>query len=270
MNDIDPDVSIKDLVVFETPQVLLRNLTVFPTPDVRVEEFTVFATEQPPRKGQIREWTESLVGTVVFVLAFTTLVAQATQVPTESMKPTILVGDHFFLDKLGFPGNYPEPLRRLLPRRSIKRGDIVAFKPPPAASNDKTPFVKRVIGIGGDTIEMRNRSVFLNGRKLDEDYKIYTDYSSDTSRDNFGPQVIPPDSFFVMGDNRDNSFDSRYWGVTDRSSIIGKPLFVYWSYESDPFNSGRLSVREWLQSYTSIAMHFFNRTRWFRFGTVIR
>src|SRR6185436_4952825 len=128
----------------------------------------------------------------------------------------------------------------------------------------------RVIAIGGDTVEMRNRNVFVNGRKLDEDYKIYTAYSTDSSRDNYAPMTVPPDQFFVMGDNRDNSFDSRYWGFTDRNSIIGKPLFVYWSYESDPWTGAATSYREWLQSYVSTAFHFFSRTRWFRFGTMIK
>jgi signal peptidase I len=270
VDGIKPDVSVLDLVVFETPQVPLRNLVVFDSPDVRLDQLTNFSTGEPPHKGQFREWTESLVGTVVFVLAFTTLIAQATQVPTESMKPTILVGDHFFLDKIAFPGNYPAPLRPLLPHRSIRRGDIIAFKPPASASTDNIPFVKRVIAIGGDTIEMRTRNVFVNGRKLDEEYKIYADYSADTSRDNFEPQIVPPDSFFVMGDNRDNSNDSRYWGFVDRNSIIGKPLFVYWSYESDPWTGTATTYREWLQGYTSIALHFFSKTRWFRFGTMIR
>ena len=267
MSDAGPDVPIHDLAGFERPHVHIDNLSNFETPDVHLHQLTVFGTDQDPRKGQLREWVESLAGTIIFVLAFTTLIAQATQVPTESMKPTILVGDHFFLDKVAFPGNYPEQLRPLLPHRRVVHGDIIAFKPP---TGDKIPFVKRVIAVGGDTIEMRNRVVSVNGRKLDEKYKIYSDYSPDTSRDNFGPQVIPKDSFFVMGDNRDNSNDSRYWGFVDRNSIIGKPLFVYWSYESDPYNGTDLSYREWIQGYASIALHFFSKTRWFRIGTVIQ
>lgn len=267
MNDGGPDVPIRDVTAFEKPHVSIHSLVIFQPPDVRVDELVVFSTTEATRKGQTREWVESLVGTIVFVLAFTTLIAQATQVPTESMKPTILVGDHFFLDKVLFPGNYPERLQHFLPHRHINHGDIVAFRPP---TGDKIPFVKRVIGIEGDTIEMRNRNVYLNGHKLDEPYKIYTDYIPDTSRDNFGPQVIPTDNFFVMGDNRDNSNDSRYWGFVDRNAIIGKPLFVYWSYESDPYNGAELSIKERVQGYTSIALHFFNRTRWFRFGTLIK
>jgi signal peptidase I len=267
VNDGSPDVQIHDLIIFEAPQVKLRDFVVFRTPDVFLSEFIDFSQGQEPQKNQLREWVESLIGTVVFVIAFTTLIAQATQVPTPSMEPTIHVGDHFFLDKIAFPGNYPLPMRKLLPRRHIGHGDIIAFKPP---TGDPIPFVKRVIGVSGDTIEMKNRDVYVNGHKLDEPYKIYTDYSPEISRDNYGPMVVPPDNFFVMGDNRDNSNDSRYWGFVERTSIIGKPLFVYWSYESDPYNGGSVSLREWIQGYTSIALHFFSRTRWFRFGTMIK
>ena len=267
MNDVGPDVQLQDLIVFETPQVKVRDLVVYKTPDVFLTELISYSPDTDRQKNQLREWVESLIGTVVFVIAFTTLIAQATQVPTPSMEPTIHVGDHFFLDKIAFPGNYPVPMRKLLPHRHVGHGDIIAFKPP---TGDPIPFVKRVIGVSGDTIEMKNRNVYVNGHKLDEPYKIYTDYNPESSRDNYGPVVVPPDNFFVMGDNRDNSNDSRYWGFVDRNSIIGKPLFVYWSYESDPYNGGSVSVREWIQGYTSIAVHFFSRTRWFRFGTMIK
>src|ERR1700745_4366788 len=117
----------------DTPDVLISDFVSFGAPDVRIEDLQFFDTPAPPpRKGAVREWAESLTFTIIFVLIFTNYIAQATQVPTESMKPTILVGDHFFLDKLTFPANYPEPLRKLLPVRPIHRGDIVAFKPPAA------------------------------------------------------------------------------------------------------------------------------------------
>jgi signal peptidase I len=246
-------------------------------PDVRLEELIVFDTAPAARrKSQLREWAESLLFTIIFVLVFTSYIAQATQVPTESMKPTILVGDHFFLDKIAFPANYPVILRSYLPRRSVDRGDIVAFKSP---VDGNIPFVKRVIGIPGDTVMLQNKNLYLNGKKLEEPYKIHVDstvYEEDPwtpeelkVRDNYGPAMVPPDSYFVMGDNRDNSNDSRYWGFIARDEIIGKPLFVYWSYESDPYVLGEMSIREWLAGYGSIAIHFFTRTRWFRIGTMI-
>src|SRR5438034_656237 len=176
-----PDVPLENFVVFERPDVRIENFAVFERPDVRIDELTVFQTIPVRRKGAFREWIESLAFTVIFVLVFTTYIAQATQVPTESMKPTILVGDHFFLDKIAVPAN----------------------------------------------------------------------------------------SYLVMGDNRDNSNDSRYWGFVTWDEFIGKPLFVYWSYESDPYVPGDKSFREWFNGYVAIAIHFFDKTRWFRIGTIV-
>ena len=260
----------------EIPDVAIESFAVFDWPDVRLDELTVFETLPARRKGAFREWIESLAFTIIFVLVFTSYVAQATQVPTESMKPTILVGDHFFLDKIAFPANYPSAVRRLLPHRSIHHLDIVAFKSP---TDGNIPFVKRVIGLPGDTIEVRNKSVFLNGSQLDEPYKIHVDstvYGADPwtpeelkVRDNYGPIKVPANSYFVMGDNRDNSNDSRYWGFVTWDELIGKPLFVYWSYESDPYVPGDKTVREWVDGYVTIVIHFFDKTRWFRIGTLV-
>jgi signal peptidase I len=259
-----------------TPDVLLGDLHVFERPHVRIQDFRSYDTEASGKKGAVREWVESLAMTLVFVLIFTNYVAQATQVPTESMKPTILVGDHFFLDKIAFPANFPEAIRRWLPDRSIERHDVIAFKSP---TDGQIPFVKRVIGIPGDTIEIRDKMLYINGEKQDEPYKIHVDssvYEADDwtpnelkIRDNFGPVTLPENSYFVMGDNRDNSNDSRYWGFIQREDVIGKPLFVYWSYESDPYIPGDKTIGEVLDSYISIAKHFFSRTRWFRIGTMI-
>src|SRR5262245_6115801 len=260
----------------EAPDVLLSEFVAFHRPDIRLDQLTFFNTRPAGHKGAFREWIESLAGTIIFVVVFTSLIAQATQVPTESMKPTILVGDHFFLDKISFPGNFPAFMRPYLPHRTIRHGDIIAFKSP---VDQNIPFVKRVIGVPGDTVEIRSKTLYLNGEKLDEPYKIHIDpeiYKNDTwnpqelvIRDNYGPQVVPPDKFLVLGDNRDNSQDSRYWGYVDRDAIIGKPLFVYWSYESDPYQPGERSFREWIQGYVSVAIHFFGRTRWFRIGTLV-
>lgn len=259
------------------PDVFLGSLIVFERPDVRVEDLIYYDTPPVQRKSYIREWIESIAFTVVFVLIFTNYIAQATQVPTESMKPTILVGDHFFLDKLAFPANYPEAIRPYLPRRSIERGDIVAFKSP---TDGNIPFVKRIVAGPGDILELRNKNLYINDEKVDEPYKIHVDsnvYYEDPwtpeelkVRDNYGPTKIPPGQYFVMGDNRDNSNDSRYWGFINWHDVIGKPLFVYWSYESDAYVPGEKSFREWIEGYLTIAANFFNKTRWFRLGTMIR
>jgi signal peptidase I len=227
-------------------------------------------------KSRLREWVESLAFTIAFVLVFTRFIAQATQVPTESMKPTIMVGDHFFLDKLAFPGNYPDFLDPLLPERGIERGDIIAFRAP---GQGAVPFVKRVVGLPGETVEIRDKIVWINGVKLAEPYKIHVDREVFSNapwvpealdaRDNYGPARVPENSYFAMGDNRDNSNDSRYWGHVPREGVIGKPLFVYWSYQSDPYMPGNRTLRDRLESYASVAMHFFNRTRWFRIGRTI-
>jgi signal peptidase I len=258
----------------ERPDVRVDELIPFEAPHVRLDQITTFDTQYVRPRSKTWELFESLASTIVFVLLFTTLVAQATKVPTESMVPTIMVGDHFFLDKVAFPGNFPASIRPWLPRREIQRGDIIAFRAP---VDPKTPFVKRVIAIGGDTIEGRGKIVLVNGVPLDEPYKIHTDsfvYSPDASghdtavRDNFGPITVEEGHYFVMGDNRDNSNDSRYWGTVEEDSVIGKPLFVYWSYESGPYVQD-LNWRERGKEYLSIAMHFFTRTRWFRMGTMV-
>src|SRR5262245_17203485 len=245
----------------EVPDVLLDEFAAFHAPDVRLDELTFFNTLPAGHKGPFREWIESLAFTIIFVLVFTSYVAQATQVPTESMKPTILVGDHFFLDKIAFPANYPAVIRPYLPRRSVKRLDIVAFKSP---TDGNIPFVKRVIGLPGERVEVRNKSVFINGTKLDEPYKIHVDsttYSSDPwtpeelkIRDNYGPVVVPPNNYFVMGDNRGNSNDSRYWGFVRWDELIGKPLFVYWSYENpEPYVPIEKPLRELVDDYLLVA-----------------
>jgi signal peptidase I len=230
-----------------------------------------------PRKSAAREWLESLVFSLIFVFFFTNFIAQATQVPTESMKPTILVGDHFFLDKFAFPANYPEFVTKVLPTRQIRRGDIIAFKSP---TNPKIPFIKRVVGLPGEILEIRDKVVLINGKELQEVYKFFIDpnvYERGSGipydyivRDNFGPINIPSNSYFMMGDNRDNSNDSRYWGVVDAKNIIGKPLFIYWSYDAPPYDPRPKSILEYAQEYGSVALNFFTKTRWTRTGKILR
>ena len=256
-----PDASVENI---EPPEQVPGEDTRPPTPPI------------PRKKSPIREWIESLVFTVLFVLIFTSFIAQATQVPTESMKPSIMVGDHFFLDKIAFPANYPDFLHPYLPERSIERGDIVAFRAPTPGN---IPFVKRVIALGGDVIEIHDKTVSVNGIEIREAYKIHLDtavYRDERwtpdhlqIRDNYGPVTLPEDSYFLMGDNRDNSNDSRYWGFIAREDIIGKPLFIYWSYVSDAYVPGPRSLRDRVEGYLSVVFHFFSRTRWFRMGMMI-
>jgi len=217
-------------------------------------------------KGRFWQWFKSVASTIAFAWLFTHGVAQATVVPSESMAPTILVGDHFFLDKVAFPANYPESLQRYLPERTIHRGEIVAVWSP---QNPNLRLVKRVIGLPGETLEIRHRDVFINGRKLDEPYVVHIDPQEIDRRDDFGPVTVPADHFFLMGDNRDNSNDSRFWGFAPRQNLIGKPLFVYWSYDDEPY-SHELTLGESVQHAANVAAHFFTKTRWRRTGTSLK
>src|SRR5262249_8763138 len=128
---------------------------------------------------------------------------------------------------------------------------------------------KRVIGLPGETLEVRHRDVYINGTKLDEPYAVHTDPIQFQQRDNFGPITLGPDQFFMMGDNRDNSNDSRFWGPASRQSFIGRPMFIYGSYEDAPYTPP-LSAREWLNPPASVAAPSLTRPRWFRTGTVLR
>jgi signal peptidase I len=208
-----------------------------------------------------------VTSTVVFVWFFTHHIAQATMVPTESMVPTILVGDHFMLDKVAFPANYPEFMQQILPERTIDRGDIVAFW---SSEDPDLRLVKRVIGLPGETLAMREGDVYINGKKLEEPYVVHTVQPPFRGLQDMAPVMIPADSFFMMGDNRDRSRDSRYFGVVSRRALIGRPLFIYWSYKSEPYPDGGRTAGEWAEYYASVATHFFTRTRWMRTGTVPR
>jgi len=249
----------------------------------------MMATPKEKKKNQISnglyhfwtEWIKPMGISLCFILFLTTYVAQATQVPSESMKPTILVGDHFFLDKLAFPGNYPEFIRPYLPQRTVQRGEIIAFKN--QEHNPAIPFlIKRVIGLPGETLEIRDKVVWINGRKLVEPYVHFADPmifqkgggypESSYRRDNFGPFVISANCFFMMGDNRDNSYDSRFWGTVPKQDIIGTPFLslVYWSFDTEPLNAVPQSIAEYAKGYADVAWHFFDKTRWRRTGTILR
>jgi signal peptidase I len=230
---------------------------------------------EPPR-GTIAEWTV----TILLLLFLTTTLVQAFVIPTGSMEDSLLIGDHLLVDKLTFAPAGPVS-RYLLPYSPIQRGDIIVFRYP---VDIKQTFVKRCIGTPGDRIRIVNKRVYLNGVKLEEPYKYHkTDYI-DSYRDNFpgepnvavdrgasdmllnhvvnGEIVVPPNHYFAMGDNRDSSLDSRYWGFVPRENIIGKPLIIYWSYDAptDQLNNSSIS----LDHVLDLAQNFFTKTRWRR------
>jgi signal peptidase I len=226
----------------------------------------------------VTEWTVQIL---ILLFAFSS-VGWTYVVPTGSMENTVLVGDHLIVDRLVYAE--PGPVSRyLLPYSAVKRGDIIVFAYP---LDPKQAYVKRAIGLPGDRIRLVEKTVYVNGRALDEPYKRVMAYSRSRYADNFpadldvelyprgramldqhvsnGELVVPPRHYFALGDNRDNSEDSRFWGLVPHENLIGKPVLVFWSYEA---------TTEQLQSRThwfDAALHFFTKTRWDRSMRVVR
>jgi signal peptidase I len=204
---------------------------------------------KPFKKSVAREYFESIVIAVIMALFIRTFVVQAFKIPTGSMEPNLLIGDHLLVNKFVFgPGSFE---RAILPTRDIRRGDVVVFKYPEDPERD---FIKRVIGLPGETIELKLRTILINGKAIDESYAHYLprpagdgvhELTSADVRDAYGPVVVPPDAYFVMGDNRDNSQDSRYWGFLPRGFVKGRALFIYWSFEPDDSVAGVVTGTRW-------------------------
>ena len=219
------------------------------------------------RKSTIREYFESIVIAVILALFVRTWVVQAFKIPTGSMENNLLIGDHLLVNKFVF-GPTTAIDRAVMPVRDIKRGDIVVFKYPVEPERD---FIKRVIGLPGDTIELRAKKVYVNGQPLDEPYVHFLTPASEGSevtsadvREHYGPVTVPSGQYFVMGDNRDNSQDSRYWGFLPRSYVKGKAMMIYWSYEVDRDDLADDSLGATVSRVISVVSHFFTRTRWER------
>ena len=189
------------------------------------------------QKSTAREYFESIVVAVILALFIRTFVVQAFKIPTGSMEPNLLVGDHLLVNKFVFAPTASSLERMLLPMREIRRGDVIVFKFPEDPERD---FIKRVIGLPGDTVQLRNRQVVVNGQALVEPYAHYlfpvseTDGESFDVRARYGPVTVPEGHYFMMGDNRDNSQDSRYWGFLPAHYIKGRALTIYWSFEAKP------------------------------------
>jgi signal peptidase I len=234
-------------------------------------------------RGFIAEWTV----TIVLLLFATTSLVQAFVIPSASMVSTLLIGDHVLVDKLTYapPGALS---RRLLPYREVRRGDIIVFRYP---LNIKEDYVKRAIGVPGDHIRFVNKQLILNGKLASEPYTIHSASYPDLYRYNFpsappnmplrpqaaemlenhvvdGELVVPPGFIFAMGDNRDDSDDSRYWGLVPRENIEGTPLIIYWSFEAptQDLTNGNIG----LDHILDVVTHFFTKTRWLRTFNLIR
>lgn len=230
-----------------------------------------------PRRSSIAEWTTTAI---LFVFLITTLL-QGFVIPTVSMEDTLLRGDHLLVDKLAY-GPSGVASKYLLPYRTVLRGDIIVFRWP---IDIRQNYVKRVIGIPGDRIRIANKAVYLNGKPLHEPYAVHKTAYTDSYRDSFptdpnvrlpdpalqmlerdvknGEVVVPEGAYFAMGDNRDNSSDSRYWGFVPRENIVGKPLLIWWSYDAptDQLADGNIVG---LAHLADLARHFFTKTRWSR------
>ncbi len=233
---------------------------------------------KPAQRNSVAEWAI----TILVLLFGTSTIAQPFVIPTSSMHNTLLTGDHLIVDKMAYAPS-DALSKHLLPYEDVKRGDIIVFRHPTLLNED---YVKRCIGMPGDRLKLVDKTVFINGKPLREPYVIHQE-DSFLYRDNFpqgqpeyiqdpkmaarafqmlhddvvnGELVIPPGFYFAMGDNRDNSLDSRYWGLVPRDNIMGKPLIVFWSYDAPT---------EDLQDYNlhhvfDLATHFFSKTRWNR------
>ncbi len=189
-------------------------------------------SETETRKSFWRENFEAIIIAVILALLIRTFVVQAFKIPSGSMLETLQIGDHILVNKFIYGTRVPFTNIKLLPVRKPERGDIIVFKYP---VDEKRDFIKRVIGVPGDVIEIRNKIVYVNDVELeDDDYVVYRDETViPGQRDNFGPETVPEDSYFMMGDNRDGSFDSRFWGYVKEDEILGKALIIYWSWDRD-------------------------------------
>jgi signal peptidase I len=248
-------------------------------PVERIREVWAAGRKQKPR-GFAAEWAV----TILMYLFVTTTLVQAYVVPTGSMEGNLRIGDHMLVDRVAYaqPGDIG---RRLMPYRDVNRGDIVAFLYP---EDVRQTYVKRVIGIPGDHIRMFDEQVIRNGRRLIEPYTQHIDPGTFPYRDNFptepgpftkprgrdmfdhhvrhGEVIVPPGALFVMGDNRENSEDSRFWGFVPREYVVGKPLVVYWSYDAPTED-----LESWSLSHViDVGLHFFSKTRWDRMLLVPR
>lgn len=189
-----------------------------------------------PVKSKLRENIEAIVVAVILALFIRAFVVQAFKIPSGSMKDTLLIGDHILVNKFIYGVKVPFSNYTLIPLKDPKRGDIVVFKYP---QDPKLDYIKRVVGIAGDKVEIRNKQVFVNGQPQKLDQAVFKDTNifpkKFQPRDNFGPVTVPKNSLFVMGDNRDHSFDSRFWGFVDLKALRGKAFMIYWSWNKEDF-----------------------------------
>jgi signal peptidase I len=207
------------------------------------------------KKTLWREYLEAIIIAILLALFIRTFIVQAFKIPSGSMLPTLQIGDHLLVNKFIYGIKNPFTGSTIIPLGKPERGDIVVFKFPLDRDVD---YIKRVVGIAGDTIEIRNKKVFINGKAAKDPH---AHFSLNTilpatagPRDNFGPIKVPEGKIFCMGDNRDNSYDGRFWGFVDQRDVLGKAFMIYWSWDLD---------------MPLLSINRFESIRWSRFGHII-
>ena len=224
-----------------------------------------------------REYLEALIIAAIFLLFTNTFVIQTFYIPSGSMEDTLLIGDHLFVNRFIYGPRATAAEEAALPFRSVQRGDIVVFRSP---ENPALDLVKRCVAVGGDTVEIRDSQLHINGKPAnDASYAVHKNPDTGLGafgdprmrlRDNYGPYAVPAGHYFCMGDNRDNSYDSRFWGPLPAHLVKGRALFIYWSY------GGKTSTGQWeglgakLRDLGETAVGFFSKSRWERTFRLIR
>ncbi len=187
-----------------------------------------------PKTSKIREYAEAIIIAILIAAFIRTFVVQAFKIPSGSMKPTLEIGDHILVNKFSYGVKLPYLRNTIIPIGQPQRGDIAVFIYPEDKTKD---FIKRVIAVGGDTVEIRNKKIFLNGAPMQDPFGVHVEDiiypKSLQRRDNLGPIKVPEGTIFVMGDNRDQSYDSRFWGFVKLEDVIGKAFIIYFSWDSD-------------------------------------
>ncbi len=216
------------------------------------------------KKSTTREYFESILIAVILALFVRTWVVQAFKIPTGSMEQNLLIGDHLLVNKFVHAPTLLGSERSLLPVTDVRRGDVLVFKYPEAPERD---FIKRVVGLPGETVELRQSRLFINGEPVEEPYLDLMRPGGEVPYDmrgTFGPQTVPAGQVFMMGDNRGDSEDSRYWGALPLDFVKGRAFMMYWSYESGSAFYRDVGVGATLRRLTDGITHFFTRTRWDR------
>ncbi len=216
----------------------------------------------PPVKGWVRDYAETILVCVIFVIFSRAFIFQQSKIPSGSMEDTLLIGDYIMVNRFVYSPALFDWERAILPVRDLRRGDIIVFKYPPEPEID---YIKRVVGLPGDTVEMRQGNVFVNGEQVPEPF-VRDAYRRG---DQMPPLVVEPDTYFVMGDHRDRSADSRVWGAVPRGLVKGRAVLIWYSYEEDSTEADRKGV-DHAKSILSKLAHFPTRSRWSRCFTLIR